>query len=115
MIERGLFVHFEKRVHYSFTSFVEEAVSRSFFADAAQVKNFLISPDVEVLKKDPLYILSSSLVERQAKKTEEQAQLEEVYAKNFRLLVKGLRESKIGDILYPDANSTLRLTYGSIF
>ena len=97
-----------------FTSFVEEAVSRSFFADAAQVKNFLISPDVEVLKKDPLYILSSSLVERQAKKTEEQAKLEEVYAKNFRLLVKGLRESKIGDILYPDANSTLRLTYGSI-
>lgn len=98
----------------NFTTFVEESVARSFFADAAQVKNFLISPDVEVLKKDPLYVLSTSLVERQSQKTDEQKQLDEVYAKNFRLLVKGLRESKIGDILYPDANSTLRLTYGSI-
>ncbi len=30
--------------------------------------------------------------------------------RHFRLLVEGLRKSKIGTIIYPDANSTLRLT-----
>ena len=97
-----------------FTAFVNEAVERSFFADQKQVENFLISPDIEVLKKDPLYILSNALVERAMKQTDEQTVLNDVYSKNFRLLVKGLRESKIGNIIYPDANSTLRLTYGSV-
>ncbi|WP_312555323.1 S46 family peptidase [Empedobacter brevis] len=103
-----------KQNNKNFTSFVNDAVERSFFADQKQVENFLISPDVEVLKKDPLYVLSNALVERASKQTDEQAKLSDVYSKNFRLLVKGLRESKIGNILYPDANSTLRLTYGSI-
>ncbi|MEG0984002.1 S46 family peptidase [Algoriella sp.] len=98
----------------NFTAYVNDAVERSFFADQKQVENFLISPDVEVLKKDPLYVLSSALVERASKQTEEQKTLNDSYSKNFRLLVKGLRESKVGNILYPDANSTLRLTYGSV-
>ncbi len=98
----------------NFTTFVNDAVERSFFADQKQVENFLISPDVEVLKKDPLYVLSNALVERASKQTEEQKVLNDTYSKNFRLLVKGLRESKVGNILYPDANSTLRLTYGSV-
>ncbi|MDM1062027.1 S46 family peptidase [Empedobacter falsenii] len=103
-----------KQNNKNFTAYVNDAVERSFFADQKQVENFLISPDVEVLKKDPLYVLSNALVERASKQTDEQANLNDVYSKNFRLLVKGLRESKIGNILYPDANSTLRLTYGSI-
>ena len=103
-----------KQNNKNFTAYVNDAVERSFFADQKQVENFLISPDVEVLKKDPLYVLSNALVERASKQTDEQAKLNDVYSKNFRLLVKGLRESKIGNILYPDANSTLRLTYGSI-
>ncbi|WP_313254194.1 S46 family peptidase [Empedobacter sp.] len=103
-----------KQNNKNFTAYVNDAVERSFFADQKQVENFLISPDVEVLKKDPLYVLSNALVERASKQTDEQAKLKDVYSKNFRLLVKGLRESKIGNILYPDANSTLRLTYGSI-
>jgi hypothetical protein len=37
------------------------------------------------------------------------------FGASFRLLVEGLRESKIGDYFkYPDANSTLRLTYGKV-
>lgn len=103
-----------KQNNKNFTAYVNDAVERSFFADQKQVENFLISSDVEVLKKDPLYVLSNALVERASKETDEQAKLNDVYSKNFRLLVKGLRESKIGNILYPDANSTLRLTYGSI-
>lgn len=103
-----------KQNNKNFTAYVNDAVERSFFADQKQVENFLISSDVEVLKKDPLYVLSNALVERASKQTDEQAKLNDVYSKNFRLLVKGLRESKIGNILYPDANSTLRLTYGSI-
>lgn len=103
-----------KKNNNNFTAYAKDAVARSFFSDAAQIKNFLVSPDVEVLKKDPLFVLSSALIERNSQTSEAQKLAEDSYSKNFRLLVKGLRESKIGNILYPDANSTLRLTYGSI-
>jgi hypothetical protein len=36
------------------------------------------------------------------------------YTAAYRLLVEGLRESKLAPIQYPDANSTLRLTYGKV-
>ena len=36
------------------------------------------------------------------------------FAIAFRELVEGLRESKLNTIQYPDANSTLRLTYGKV-
>ena len=40
--------------------------------------------------------------------------LKDSYEKAFRKYVKGMRDSKVSLILYPDANSTLRLTYGSV-
>ena len=40
--------------------------------------------------------------------------MEDAYQKAFRKFVKGMRDSKISTILYPDANSTLRLTYGTV-
>lgn len=97
-----------------FTAWVKDAFSRSFFADKKQVENFLNSPDVDLLKNDPLYQLSSSLVDRYNNNSDEAKKLQDQYNKNFRLLVQGLRESGIAAIRYPDANSTLRLTYGTI-
>ena len=47
-------------------------------------------------------------------KSEEIAKAQNDFGSAFRLLVEGLRESKIGTIKYPDANSTLRLSYGKV-
>ncbi|MDK7674903.1 S46 family peptidase [Weeksella virosa] len=98
----------------NFTQWVNDAFGKSFFADKKQVENFLNSPDVALLQNDELFKLSSSLIEKYNQQTDQQKALNDAYEKNFRLLVEGLRESKIAHILYPDANSTLRLTYGSI-
>ncbi|GAW88191.1 peptidase S46 [Flavobacterium psychrophilum] len=47
-------------------------------------------------------------------KSEDITKAQNDYGASFRLLVEGLRESKIGTIKYPDANSTLRLSYGKV-
>jgi hypothetical protein len=47
-------------------------------------------------------------------RSDELTQAQNDYSKSFRLLVEGLRESKLSPIQYPDANSTLRLTYGKV-
>ena len=39
---------------------------------------------------------------------------EEKFDRAYRLLVDGMRKSGLSPVIYPDANSTLRLTYGKV-
>jgi len=97
-----------------FTKFVNDAFETSIFTSKEKLEAYLKNPKPEVLKTDKLYLLSESLLTKYRAKTPEQAQLDNDYQKAFRLLVEGLRESKLNKIQYPDANSTLRLTYGKV-
>lgn len=98
----------------NFDKYTAEAVKGSVFASKETVLEFLKNPNAEVITNDELFKLSNDLLMRYRAKSEEEMALEETFAKSFRLLVKGLRESGMNDIQYPDANSTLRLTYGKV-
>jgi hypothetical protein len=75
---------------------------------------FLEVPDENIIKNDPLYKLANDLTTHYNTKSDELKTAENNYQRGFRVLVEGLRESKMSSILYPDANSTLRLTYGKV-
>lgn len=70
--------------------------------------------NVEELLKDPILQLAEALVEDFRSPSQELVNLEDSYAKAYRKFVKGMRDGKMSTILYPDANSTLRLTYGTV-
>jgi hypothetical protein len=97
-----------------FTKFVDDAVAKSIFTSKESVEAFMKNPDAELVKNDPLYQLSADLLTQYRAKSPELAAMENDFQKSFRLLVEGLRESKLNAITYPDANSTLRLTYGKV-
>ena len=97
-----------------FTSYVNEAFAKSIFASKENVIAFINNPKPENIATDPLYIISNDLTTKLRARSEEQLQMENNFAKDFRILVAGLRESKLNAIQYPDANSTLRLSYGKV-
>ncbi|WP_155284489.1 S46 family peptidase [Capnocytophaga felis] len=97
-----------------FKKFADKAFETSVFGSEENFKNFLANPNPEVLENDMLAQLSLSLVNQYNHKSEEEIALQDSYEKAFRKFVKGMRVSKIGNTLYPDANSTLRLTYGTV-
>ena len=97
-----------------FTSVVIEAVSKSIFASKETVLDFLKNPKPENISTDMLYVLSNDLATKIRVKSEQQQQLDDKFENAYRDLVAGLRESKINSIQYPDANSTLRLSYGKV-
>lgn len=97
-----------------FSSFVDDAVSKSIFTSKDKVLTFLNNPRAEVVANDPLYVISNDLITKIRARSEEQIQQTNDFDKAFRILVEGLRESKLNAIKYPDANSTLRLTYGKV-
>jgi hypothetical protein len=100
--------------NYDYSKFVNAAFEMSVLTSLEKVKAFLDYPSDAVLASDPLYLLSNDLVAHMNAKSDAIAKAQNDYGAAFRLLVKGLRESKIGTIKYPDANSTLRLTYGKV-
>jgi len=97
-----------------FTAYVNAAFELSMFSSADKVKAFLLVPNQAAVANDPLVKLSNELLNHYNAKSDEIAKAQNDYSAAFRLLVEGLRESKIATILYPDANSTLRLTYGKV-
>jgi len=103
-----------KENNNDFTKFASDAIDQSIVTTPEKVKSFLDAPTQEKLANDPLLNLSKDLVAHITAKTPELTQAQNDYAASFRLLVEGLRESKIATIKYPDANSTLRLTYGKV-
>jgi hypothetical protein len=97
-----------------FTKYTSAAIDLSVLTSLDKVNAFLQLPSQGILDNDPLYVLSNDMIMHFNSKSDEIAKSQNDYGASFRLLVEGLRESKIGTIKYPDANSTLRLTYGKV-
>lgn len=97
-----------------FTKYVNAAFDLSVLTSVDRIKAFLQLPSEAMLTNDPLYVLSNDMVTHFGTRSDEVTKAQNDYTTSFRLLVEGLRESKIAAIQYPDANSTLRLTYGKV-
>jgi len=100
--------------NYDYTKYVNAAIDLSVLTSKERVVAFLELPSETMLANDPLFMLSNDMVAHFNTKSDEIVKAENDFGSSFRLLVQGLRESKIGTIIYPDANSTLRLTYGKV-
>ena len=100
--------------NYDYTKYVNAALDLSILTSKERINAFLEIPSDSLLANDPLYMLSNDMVAHFNSKSDELEKAQNDFGASFRLLVEGLRESKIGRIKYPDANSTLRLTYGKV-
>ena len=96
-----------------FDKYVEELLAKSIYR-SKETARLGVEQEVAELTQDPILELSAVLFENFRNPSPELLSLEDSYNKAYRKFVKGMRDSKISTILYPDANSTLRLTYGTI-
>ncbi|MBK5209227.1 MAG: S46 family peptidase [Flavobacteriaceae bacterium] len=100
--------------NYDYTKYVNATLDSSILTSKERVNAFLELPSDTLLANDPLYMLSNDMVAHFNSKSDELAKAQNDFGASFRLLVEGLRDSKIGRIKYPDANGTMRLTYGKV-
>ncbi|MEZ4787353.1 MAG: S46 family peptidase [Flavobacterium haoranii] len=97
-----------------FTNYVNAIFELSLFGSKEKALAFLDFPNLNFVENDPIYLLTDDLIKHYSSKSDEVTAAEEKFQKSYRLLVDGLRKSKLSTVLYPDANSTLRLTYGKV-
>ncbi len=97
-----------------FTSYIDAIFNMSMFSSKERVEAFIQYPNEALLTNDPMYKLSSQLLDKYREQPDDLVQPENDFQASYRLLVQGLRESGLSKIRYPDANSTLRLSYGKV-
>lgn len=98
----------------NFQAHLKNTFAKTPFASKETLMAYLDAPNATLIEQDELFKISSDLMDRYRLETPETKSLKDSYSKAFRSLVDGLRVSKLSPIEYPDANSTLRLTYGSV-
>lgn len=100
----------------SVESFISRVKSFSVFADKARFEAFAANYDAKILTTDPLFILIKDLDNAfvTAVSKDEVKQAQEKLTRATRLFVKGVREMQPNKKFYPNANSTMRLTYGKV-
>lgn len=86
----------------------------SIFANKESALNFVNNPDRLKIDADPLLKLANGFYTDQKLAGDRYAKVDEAFAKNSRIFLDGLRKSQPDTVFYPDANSTMRLTTGSI-
>ncbi len=93
----------------------EKNFAKSVFTSEAKLNAFLKAPSKKVLDKDPLAsMFNEFLTIYRGKIGAGAASAEAKISKGYRLLVAGLREMNPEKMYYPNANSTMRLTYGQV-
>ncbi len=116
VFQNFIFEHFKgESVEASFDLFAKHVFRNSILADDKKFEDFVLSPQYEVLVNDPAIKYAWSFRENYTNnfqpKVMEFQNKKASYSKRY---LAALMQKNEGGSFYPDANSTMRLTYGSV-
>ena len=97
-----------------FDAYTNWVYEKSIFASQEKFDDFLKKPKAKKLDKDPGLQAVNSVFGAFQKANAQAAPFEEKLANARRLFIRGLRIMKPEKLFYPDANSTMRVTYGKV-
>lgn len=97
-----------------FSKFAEKMFKKSIFDDKEELTEFLNDPDFKTLKKDMAFQAARDIFDKYREINDITSEQNEKLAIGRRLFLAGLTEMEKDKNFYPDANSTLRLTYGTV-
>ena len=95
-------------------AFTEDLFAKSVFANEQKFLGAAAAGSIEVFENDPALVIMKDASKLYNDLRAKVVPLREDYAKGHRLYIAGLMEMQPERSFYPDANSTLRLTYGTI-
>jgi len=103
----------EESFHGNIDSYVDAMFSQSVFASEEKL-NSALAGDKNAIEKDPAYVAGKNISDAMMKYMKELMQYREMYSKGQKQYIAGMLEMKDGQAMYPDANFTMRMTYGKV-
>lgn len=109
-----VFTTIQKKYKGEISSYVDELFSKSIFASKDKILEFLSKPDYKKLDKDIGYLTMISFYNKYKDVTDLYNNAKQELTNGTRLFVAGIMEMNKDKSYYPNANSTMRLTYGKV-
>jgi len=100
-----------KKYKGNFEKFANELFKKSIFPDSVRFMKFLEKPTAKVLNNDMAFKLMQQVIGIYFALS---GSNDDKYNKAERLFMDGIMKMQPDKIFYPDANSTIRLTYGNV-
>jgi hypothetical protein len=104
----------DKKFKGNIDRFVDDMFAKTIFSSEAKFTAFLDKPVLKTIENDPVYLTSSSIYKTAAEISKGSGQFDAGLATGKRLWIAALMEMAPEKTQYPDANSTMRLTYGTV-
>ena len=104
----------DKKFKGNIDKFVDDMFAKSVFASEAKLNEFLSKPVLKTLESDPVYLTTTSFYAKGGEVSKGSSQFDAALATGKRLWVDALMEMVPEKTQYPDANSTMRLSYGTV-
>jgi len=108
------FYRIKSKYRNNFDEYVRDMFAKSVFADPEKMKALTENPSIKILDRAPVFQVARSALDMYRQVYLQLAMFDEDYERGSRLYIAGLREMKPDELFYPDANSTMRLSYGTV-
>jgi hypothetical protein len=104
----------DKKYKGSIDKYVDALFEKSIFSSEAKLNAFLDKPVLKTIENDPAYLATASILKTGMDISKESSKFDGPLATGKRLWIAALMEMVPEKTQYPDANSTMRLTYGTV-
>lgn len=94
-------------------AYIEAMFSQSVFVSEEKL-NAALAGDKKAMEKDPAFVAGKNISDAMAKYTKDIEQYRTLYAQSQKQYIAGTLEMNEGKAMYPDANFTMRMTYGKV-
>ena len=110
----AVFEEIKKKYKNNFDKYIDHLFAKSIYTDEARLNAFLEKPDLKKLRKDPAFSAAISIVDKYFELRQIESQFDDELERGRRLWMAALMEMQPDRIFSPDANFTMRLTYGTV-
>ena len=97
-----------------YDALAEYVYNESFLSDKNEVMAYLDDPDLKEINKDPAFQFMQGYMEKMMAASANYNKMGNEMETAERLYVEGVRKMETDRKFYPDANSTLRFSYGTV-
>lgn len=104
----------DKKFKGDIDKFVDNLFERSVFSNEAKILSFLEDPSLKAIQSDPVHLTALSINKVTREVAGNLSKFDADLNAGRRMWIAALMEMTPEKTLYPDANSTMRLTYGTI-
>ena len=104
----------DKKYKKDFNKYVDDVFKSSIFVSNEKMNAFLAKPAANAIENDILMKTAISIFDKNIEIREQLKIASDGLEKSERIFTEGILEINRNKIMYPNANSTIRLTYGNV-